>query len=177
LVELDLGHARKLGNDDPLVKAVGKDAVVVVDATAGLGRDASSLARRGLSVIAIERAPAVIELWRKAIAFAPWTLSFLAGDARTWLRTLADCGLVVDVVLVDPMFAEALESRRSAPKGDVAALRALAGDDEDAPDLLAVARELCRRVVVKRPRKAPPLAESPSTSWTGASTRFDLYLR
>lgn len=177
MVELDLGHARKLGSDDPLVKAVGRDAVVVVDATAGLGRDAAALARRGLSVIAIERAPAVVELWERQLTFAPWTLSLLVGDARVWLRSLADCGLAPDAVLVDPMFDESLDERRAAPKGDVASLRALAGDDEDAPELLSVAREVCRRVVVKRPRKGPVLAPGVSTSWTGASTRFDLYLR
>ena len=177
MLQLDLGHARKLGGDDPLVKAVGKSAIVVVDATAGLGRDAAALARRGLSVVAIERVPAVIDAWRSAIADAPWTLSFVAGDARDELSRWKECGFAPDVVLVDPMFAEPVSERRAKPKGDVVELREIVGEDADALQLLAVAREVCARVVVKRPKKAAPLAPKPNASWTGASTRFDLYLR
>ena len=56
---IDLAHGRKLSRDDDLVKALGRDKglVSVVDATAGIGRDAVALCNVGFSVTAVERAP------------------------------------------------------------------------------------------------------------------------
>lgn len=175
---LDLAHAKKLGSDDPLVRAVGKEARVVVDATAGLGRDAAALAVLGISVVAVERNATVAQVWSSSMARAPRTLSFLHGDARDVLRAFASCGLRADCVLIDPMYPDD-DKRTAAPQRELALLRAVVGDDADAADLARVALEVCRRVVVKRPRKAAPLlsaAPSPSHSWIGASTRYDLYL-
>ncbi|MDZ7622647.1 MAG: class I SAM-dependent methyltransferase [Candidatus Competibacteraceae bacterium] len=57
-------------------------------------------------------------------------------------------------------------------------LRHLAGDDNDAPELLAAALDQARRrVVVKRPRRAPPLAGPvPTVQIIAPNTRFDVYL-
>jgi 16S rRNA (guanine1516-N2)-methyltransferase len=168
---LDLGHARRLRPEDPLLRALGRQSGVrtVIDATAGLGRDAAALALAGLEVIAIERAPALGALWARARL--PLRLSFREGDARTLLRALPP----PDAVYLDPMYPEA--ARKSAQSKDLVMLRQLVGDDVDAPELLAIAREVASvRVVVKRPRKSPPLAP-PSHSWQGASTRYDLYVR
>jgi 16S rRNA (guanine1516-N2)-methyltransferase len=142
----------------------------VVDATAGLGRDSAALARAGYEVTAIERAPPLVELWRAARL--PRRLTFVAGDARALLRTLAP----PEAVLLDPMYPDT--KRTAAPQKELVELRELVGDDEDAGELLAIAREVALlRVVVKRPKKEPPLAPNPSHSWEGASTRYDLYLR
>jgi 16S rRNA (guanine1516-N2)-methyltransferase len=57
-------------------------------------------------------------------------------------------------------------------------LQILIGDDQDADELLETAL-LCagNRVVVKRPRLAPALADkAPSHSITGKTSRFDVYL-
>jgi hypothetical protein len=64
---LQLWSARRPGKDQ-LVRALGKRAGVhtVVDATAGVGRDASVLANAGFLVTACERAPALAQLWRTA---------------------------------------------------------------------------------------------------------------
>jgi 16S rRNA (guanine1516-N2)-methyltransferase len=52
------------------------------------------------------------------------------------------------------------------------------GDDEDAGELLALGVHLARlRVVVKRPKTAPPLnAQSPTLSLASENTRFDIYV-
>ena len=168
-----MGHARKLRPDDPLVRALGRHAGVrtVIDATAGLGRDSAALARAGFEVTAIERAQPLFSAWREAMKLPPSRLTFLEGDALLLLRSLP----APDAVYLDPMYP--CGPRKSAPQKELVILRELVGDDVDAPDLLAVAREVALlRVVVKRPRKAPPLAP-PSHSWTGASTRYDLYMR
>lgn len=174
--QYELGHARKLRPDDALVRAIG-DVRTVLDATAGLGRDAAALALAGYDVTACERAPAIAALWRQARL--PKRLRFIEGDARAVLRALAVDGLhaVPEAVLLDPMYPDDGD-RKSAPSKDLVALRDLVGDDADAADLLAVAREVASlRVVVKRPKKALPLAPGPSHTWEGASTRYDLYLR
>ncbi len=170
---LDLGHARRLRPEDPLLRALGRHAGVrtVIDATAGLGRDAAALALAGFEVTAIERAPALVSLWRDAMKRPPSRLAFLEGDACALLRSLP----AADAVYLDPMYPDG--KRKSAPQKELVILRCLVGDDVDAPELLAIAREVAAlRVVVKRPKKAPPLAP-PSHSWAGASTRYDLYLR
>jgi 16S rRNA (guanine1516-N2)-methyltransferase len=51
------------------------------------------------------------------------------------------------------------------------------GADEDAAELVEVARQVARdRVVVKRPLKAPDLAPGASHRFTGTSIRYDLYM-
>ncbi len=176
-LSLDLAHARRLSRDDALLRAVGRDARVVVDATAGLGRDAAALARLGISVVAVERNAAVAAAWRGALRRAPSTLSLIEGDAREALPALLACGLVPDAVLVDPMYPDA--DRKAAQGRELVELRAVVGDgsDADAAELLAVARACAARVVVKRPKRAPPLGPGVAHAWTGASTRYDLYLR
>jgi 16S rRNA (guanine1516-N2)-methyltransferase len=153
----------------------------VVDATAGLGRDAFRLASLGCQVIAIERSPVVAALLadglrraagdsRTAVLVAQ-RLRLVVGDARDVLRRLAP----PDVVLIDPMFPPARKS--AAPGKELRLLRRLLGADEDAGELLAVARRVARRrVVVKRRAHDPPLdGARPDLSWTGRSTRFDVY--
>jgi 16S rRNA (guanine1516-N2)-methyltransferase len=124
----------------------------------------------GFAVTAIERAPALIESWRQAMAAAPPRLAFVAGDARVLLPSSER----PDAVYLDPMYAET--RRKSAPRKDLVLLRELVGDDTDAPELLEIALRCARlRVVVKRPRKAAPLRPGVSHAYVGASTRFDLY--
>jgi 16S rRNA (guanine1516-N2)-methyltransferase len=59
----------------------------------------------------------------------------------------------------------------------MALLRALLPEPSEDVGLLAAARAAAtRRVVVKRPRRAPPLdGVRPSGSLMGTTTRFDLY--
>jgi len=153
----------------------------VVDATAGLGRDAFRLASLGCQVMLVERSPVVAALladgMRRASAdscAAPaiGRLRLVTGDARDVLRRAPP----PDVVLIDPMYPPARKS--AAPGRELALLRQLLGPDADAGELLAVARDVARRrVVVKRRAHDPPLEGArPDLSWPGRSTRFDVYL-
>ena len=177
---IDLAHGRKLAPDDDLVKALGRDkgTVTVVDATAGIGRDATALRNAGFTVIAIERAPLVVELWNDALArHRPERLRFVAGDAIAWLLAVAGTADAPDAVFVDPMYPHA--DRKALAQKEMRLLRAAAGDDLDAGALVAAACAAARlRVVVKRPKKAPALTTSLplAHSWAGASTRLDLYV-
>lgn len=176
---IDLAHGRKLRADDDLVRALGRDkgVVSVVDATAGLGRDAVALKNAGFVVTAVERSPLVQELWRDALSrHTPKGLSFVAQDAVAFLDAVAGSAAAPDAVFVDPMYPHE-GSRKALQQREMRLLRAAAGDDVDADVLFAAAvRAARKRVVVKRPKKAPALG-TPTLTFAGSSTRLDVYLR
>jgi 16S rRNA (guanine1516-N2)-methyltransferase len=62
-------------------------------------------------------------------------------------------------------------------KKEMRLFKPLVGEDADAPELLEAALLLAsHRVVVKRPRKAPPIAGSkPAYALEGKSSRYDIY--
>lgn len=173
-------HARP--RDEALARAAGVRAVrlpSVIDATAGLGRDAFVLAALGCEVTLIERHPAVVALLRDALQRAAadhrcgtvvQRMHLVAADARA---VLADRR--AEIVLVDPMHPP--RRKGAAVKKEMRALRRLVGDDADAVELLAAALAAAtRRVVVKRPRGAEPIpGPPPSGAVEGRSTRFDIY--
>jgi 16S rRNA (guanine1516-N2)-methyltransferase len=178
------------GAPELLGRAVGlgrKSRLRVLDSTAGLGRDAFVLAGLGCEVLLCERDAVIAELLRSGLAIASHSgdvsLSEVAqrmrlypGDARNLdaLR-LAD----VDVICLDPMFPA--RSKSAAVKKEMALFHDLlrnACEPRDADALLQWAlRQDVARVVVKRPGKAPPLAQhSPSHSIRGKAVRYDVYV-
>jgi 16S rRNA (guanine1516-N2)-methyltransferase len=171
---------------DPLLRAVGRWPSVL-DATAGLGGDAGTLAAAGRQVTLIERNPVLAAVladalgrWRDEGIAAAARMQLLIGDARDQLPAVA-----ADVVFLDPMYPEppgggrarASKRARARKAEGPHLLRLLAGDDGDQGELLAVARRAARqRVVVKRPLHAPPLAgRPPNGALLGRTVRYDLY--
>ena len=103
-------------------------------------------------------------------------MQLLAGDGVHALQNWQQAE-PPQVVYLDPMFPH---SRKSAQvKKEMALFRDLVGADEDADLLLAPALALAsHRVVVKRPRLAPDLAnQKPTYSLTGKANRFDIYVK
>lgn len=177
------------GRRQAIARAVGLKAgqppPTVIDATGGLARDAAVLAGLGCRVTIIERSPLIHALLadglQRALAdpeadrLLPGNLRLLLGDSRA---ILADPATPTDeVVYLDPMFPHRAKS--SLVKKEMRLLRLICGDDPDADSLLAAAlAHAGRRVVVKRPAGAPPLAgPTPSLVIPGQSSRFDVYLR
>ncbi len=172
---------------EPLARAVGlKGASVptVLDATAGLGRDAFMLATLGCTVTMVERSPLIAALLRDGLARAAahagtrdsvQRMTILVGDGTAILEQWPVAHRP-DVVYLDPMYPQ--RGKTALVKKEMRLLRALVGEDRDAPQLLAAALRAARkRVVVKRPRRAAPLPGSaPSHQLTGSTTRFDIYL-
>ncbi len=155
----------------------------VLDLTMGLGGDAFALAALGCVVWGVERRGEVAALLDNGLGRAgaelPWVgerLRLCHGEAVQWAPRLA-AALSPEVIYLDPMYPEG--RRRGAPRKEMALLRDWLGGDEDADDLLGLALSLgARRVVVKRPRRAPPLVgREPDVCREGRSTRFDIYLR
>ncbi|MFZ5697726.1 MAG: class I SAM-dependent methyltransferase [Pseudomonadota bacterium] len=168
----------------------------IVDATAGLGRDAFLLAFCGAQVTLLERHPVLALLLTDALrdlalagvdagVHAPHAecaarLHLIAQDAVVYLPALADAARP-QVVYCDPMFPP--RNKSAATSGEMQVLHALIGATADAGDLLAAALHTAtRRVVVKRPLRAAPLAASslenihPSYALSGRASRFDVYL-
>jgi 16S rRNA (guanine1516-N2)-methyltransferase len=163
---------------DPLLRAVGRWSEVL-DATAGLGGDAGTLAAAGRQVTLVERNPvlaAVLEdalrRWRDGGVVAAARMRLVVADARAYLAATR-----ADVVFLDPMYPEPVGGGRARKAEGPRLLRLLAGDDGDQAELLSLARRAARhRVVVKRPRHAPPLAgRPPNGALSGRTVRYDLY--
>lgn len=154
---------------------------LVLDATAGLGRDSVLAAALGCHVIACERSPIVALLLRDALVRADnGGLRELASrvdvrdaDAREVLSTLEERP---DVILVDPMFPE--RGKAAKAQKEMQLLQRLLGPDEDTEALLDTALEhALRRVVVKRPPHTPPVGDrEPSFTVEGKSARYDVYV-
>lgn len=170
---------------DALARAAGfgKGTVpTIIDATAGLGRDAFLLATLGAQVTLLERSPEVHDRLRDALARAAAEgpdlaavvarMTLMQGDARELLP-----GLRADTVIVDPMHPPRTNS--AIVKQEMRLLRDLVGTDPDALELMQAALACdCRRVVLKWPLRARPLEglRKPSHSITGKTVRYDVFM-
>lgn len=155
----------------------------MLDATAGLGRDAVVLAGLGCEVTMLERSPVVaallqdgLERAKSDMKFGAWLkqrMLFRPGDAIDFMQTASGPGH--DVVYLDPMYPQ--QDKTALAKKEMRVLRELAGDDADADQLLQAALGYAsRRVVVKRsPRAAPLSGRTPDHQWTGNRARYDAY--
>lgn len=158
----------------------------VVDATAGLGRDAFVLASLGASVLLVERVAAIFALLEDGLARAradtetaeiAARMRLVHGDAAAELAALvAAADVPPQVIHLDPMFPH--RDKSALVKKEMRLFRTLAGDDADAPRLLEAALDVAtHRVVVKRPRKAPPIeGPAPRHVIEGKTSRYDLYV-
>jgi 16S rRNA (guanine1516-N2)-methyltransferase len=184
-----LAHRRKHGGGkgQPLAKAVGlkkSKTPFVLDATAGLGRDAYVLACLGCKVKLIEQSRVIAALLRDALnraihspELAPIIehMSLVVGDAIHLMADLSDKDKP-DVVYLDPMYPK--RDKSALVKKEMQILQTLIGDSGDSEKLLSAALGCARqRVVVKRPASAPPL-EGPTPTMTihSKNTRYDVYL-
>lgn len=188
-VEGAQAHRRQFGggSGQMIARAIGIAPGIrpwVLDATAGLGRDAFVLAGLGCELVMIERQPVIAALLEDGLRRAALDLDtaaiaarmrLLIGDAITLMGAWQ--GDVPEVIHLDPMFPH--RDKSALVKKEMRLFRPLVGDDDDAPALLAAALQLAsHRVVVKRARKAPPIAgPAPGYTLEGKSSRYDIYPR
>ena len=184
-VDFELALRNRHPGKELLIKAVGgsRNRAAVLDATAGLGRDSFLMASHGCSVTMCERMPVVAALLADGLRRAQRVedcveiasrMRLHEGSAVEYLLNLAevDCP---DVVYLDPMFP--VSGKSALVKKEMRLFHSLVGLDEDSAALLDLALQRARhRVVVKRPPKAPYLAErQPQLSIAGKAVRFDIY--
>lgn len=179
-------HASNCSTRQPLARAVGIRPgfrPMVFDATAGLGGDAFVLACLGCRVVMHERSPVVGALLADAIERALQieqlaavfrdSIRLVVGDATDALQRLPERP---DTIYIDPMYPHRNNSALNSKEMRI--IRAIVGDDDDSPALLAGAlTAAARRVVVKRPKGAPLLdGPRPSHQVLMKNSRFDVYL-
>lgn len=196
----ELAHRRKFGGGkgQMIAKAVGLNKGYtpnVLDATAGLGSDAFVLACLGCKVTMIERSIIARLLLQSGLQQAQMALAetsdnelskvinrmtLIEGDSLSFLEKEYFESLNIslpEVIYLDPMFP--VRKKKAEVKKGMKAFHELIGSDEDAAGLLSKALEIAEyRVVVKRPRIAPFLADKqPSYQLSGKSSRFDIYTK
>ena len=185
-----VGHRRRFGGGrgQTIAKAVGLKSghnPIVVDATAGWGRDAFLLASLGCRVTMIERSPVVAALLEDGLrraqadpeigAMVTERLRLVSADAVDWL---SHCDMEPDVIYIDPMFPH--RTKTAQVKKESFYLQQLLGPATDGDELLEAALNVAgyKRVVVKRPKQAPLLADrKPTHSYMTKNHRFDTYIK
>lgn len=173
------------GRGQDLAKAMGLRAgntPMIVDATAGLGRDAFLLASLGAQVILIERSEKMHALLAQGMKRAEkeggqfreiiGRMTLLKGDAKDLIPELSS-----EAILIDPMHPPRKNS--ALVKQDLRQVRELVGTDDDAADLVRLAiQHAQKRVVLKWPAKADPIEGiKPCTHQIcGKTTRYDVFM-
>lgn len=151
----------------------------IIDATAGLGRDAAVLVALGYAVTLIER-----NRWLSLLLEYSFRSAGASVDMGDAVDLLADRVAEPDVIYLDPMYER---SRRHPPlpSADLQMLAHVTGSRDqsadDADRLLAAAwATSARRIVVKRALAARPLRVAghqvtPHHQLVGKLVRFDVY--
>lgn len=173
------------GRGQALAKAMGLRAgktPMIVDATAGLGRDSFLLASLGAQVVMIERSEKMHSLLVQGMdqAFKEGgefreiigRMTLLKGDAKDLLPEMP-----CEAILLDPMHPPRKNS--ALVKRELRQVREIVGADDDAVDLVRVALKNARnRVVLKWPAKVDPIKgiQACSHQIHGKSTRYDVFM-
>lgn len=177
-------HSYPAPKKDLLATAIGKKTRSVVDATTGWAQDSLAMFRMGYAVQCIERSPVMAALiadgfsrlaekdWMRQRGLQPPRL--WQGDAIELLGVLPEAP---ECVYLDPMFPP--KRKKSAlTRKSMTVLRDILGDDQDRAALFAAAwQAAARRVVVKNPDDAEPLAGKPTESYQGKLLRYDVYIK
>lgn len=162
---------RRAAQGSELLRACGAaDRPSVLDAMAGWGVDALTLAARGCRVTMIERHPAVAAMQQDLVRRA----GFGGGECRCGDGYVELGSATWDVVYLDPMFPT--RNKVALPGKRMQWLAALAEPDPRPLDRwLDAARASARaRVVLKRRRKDAVIGR-PQWQIQGRSVRYDVY--
>jgi len=174
---------RGIGKNHDSCKAVGlnklktDETMTLLDATAGLARDAFIFAKLGANVTMLERHPTLALMIETALekfsdSALKQKMQFVFSDAITYLQSNNH---IYDVIYLDPMFSDV--DKRAKVKKDMQILHELIGENNDASLLLELAlKNAKKRVVVKRHKTSEFLGNiTPSHQIIGKSTRYDVY--
>ena len=167
-----------------LAQALGRKTKTIVDATTGWGQDSLHIFRMGYELRCIERSPIMVELLIdgfRRLSEVDWVKNIdipipelLAGNA---IEVLADLDNKPECIYIDPMFPPKRKKSALAKKS-MTILRDLLGDDEDKEQLFEIAFQTAtKKVVVKSPDYAEPIAGKPNESFSGKLLRYDVYLK
>lgn len=173
---------KTLSKTQPLIKALSLEkGDLVLDATAGLGKDALSICHFGVNVIAIEENPIVFALLedglRRALEHEKFNKKFsdkiklVQGSSLEYMKSIKK---KPHTIYLDPMYPTI--EKTAKPKKEMAFLRDILEETKNIEELLDQALiTATKRVVLKRPIGSPEL-KKPSHSFESKMVRFDMYL-
>lgn len=176
------------GKGQQLAKAIGLHKIKhphVIDATAGLAKDAFVLATLGCTVTLIERSIPIYLLLNDALNRVRQSddmqvkpiisrMNLIHQNSQHYLQQLTPIEYP-SVIYLDPMFPNREKSAKV--KKDMVFFQGLVGKDDDAKQLLHTAQSKAnKRIVVKRSYRADYLLDKPNFQIKGKSTRYDIYL-
>ncbi len=158
-------HKELLAKAIGIKKGNGKPRVL--DATGGTLKDSLLMYAFGVELIVCERNPIAAALIQNAIEQNDLSIEF---HHKACVAEIFD----VDVAYYDPMYSHVNE--KSLPKKEMRIFRSVVGEDQDSVNVANILKKNYSRLVIKRSIKAPFLIDSPSMSFSGKSTRYDVYL-
>ncbi len=167
-----------------LAQAIGRKTETIIDATAGWGQDSLHIFRMGYSLRCIERSAVMYELLKdgfERLSDKQWvnqrslkSPELFFGNACDLLPKLKDRP---ECIYIDPMFP-AKRKKSALAKKSMTVLRDLLGDDGDKEQLFAMAFKIAtKKVIVKCPDSAKPLADDPDEYFKSKLLRYDVYLK
>ena len=179
--------ARRAGqSNQALIRACNnkqRNIKTVLDLTAGWGADSLTLAAHGQQVTMLEQSGllcAIVAYSLERLAADPYgreiarRMTLENTNARDFLQSLDD-GQGFDCIYLDPMFPA--HKSGAKPGREMQILQALTGNLDIASCFELSLQKARKRVVVKRPAKAPRLGESkPDLLYREKTVRFDVYL-
>ena len=161
----------------PLAQAIGlkNKNLTILDATAGFGKDTALISCLGHKVIALEQNPIMFAMLSSA-EHELTNVQFINQDSCNYLMSIKTP--YPDIIYLDPMFPS--KNKHNLVKKPMQLLQAiLANTPNDNDALLTTAiQKANKKVIVKRPQTATPLANlKPDITITKSqSTRYDIYL-
>lgn len=166
-----------------LVKAAKNDGenLKAIDATAGMGEDSFLLAAYGYNVTLCEQNPIIAILLKDAIRRAARNPQLKEIASRMTLQNtdsikyMSENKTAVDVIYLDPMFPARQKSGLINKKLQlIQKLEPPCSDEIDLFNAALIANP--SKIIVKRPLKAPTLADrKPTFSLMGKAIRYDVY--
>ena len=165
-------------------KALGKslNPLNIFDATAGMLADTMIFLSLGHQVIACEQSKIIYLLIRDACERAKTSLPFLDnltlfnGDARDIYNEKKDTEF--DVIYLDPLYPKT--TKPSKGSGEIDLLRKIIDLEgiEDVGDRIFHTFQSAdyKKIILKRPVKAPLICNKINYQIKGKSTRFDIYI-
>jgi 16S rRNA (guanine1516-N2)-methyltransferase len=159
---------------EPLAKALGikgtSEKRLIWDTTCGTGKDSLLIHYFGANLTSFERNPAVFLLLKDALHRYPLDINLVFADASK----LPAPEIRPEVIYYDPMYPS--KKKSALPRKEMRIFKEMVGEDLDSQDFLEWAMKTAtERVVIKRPLEADPVREKPTASYTGKSTRYDMY--
>ena len=155
----------------------------ILDATAGLCRDALRLAYWGHEVWACEREKKLSQEILNALKeaqhddfYKSWIhkLHYIPQSTEDFLNEFK--GLSFEIIIIDPMFA--IEGRKSLPKKELQILQEKVSNEDNAEELLSFCWKFkAQKIILKRPLKATYIGpRKPTHSYKGRAHRWDVFV-